>query len=620
MPALSDLPVEVLIDNLLPSIALEDLVRLGRTNNFFAAVCFDDTFWKRKCQEDFNFTSAETARTSGWKALYKGIHRPKLFVWGERRNGRLGSTNLPRDMGNGVPYPIEIKIPGARIVSLVAGGMSFHALDSKGNMYVWGALNGEMGGISYDGFADKYKMASVPHKLILPMPIRAVSCGRLHAVALDSASQVWTFTNWGRPYKLVSPLLDCHAPETTPVQVEAGWSFCAVLTQSGDVLVYWPSSGDISVKYEQLEAELGRNDPSSQARATEDNRIPCAVVNVTSNPFYLPSIPQLPDLSEADPSEEEVAAETKLIKIAGLDNNLIGLTNKGHVLKFYNLDNEAFYPSGRWEYLPKFCNAAEIRKNSAYRNDGSTLEPPKALRITHVTAHFHTFVAYSAGADSTILMGGSDTHPETDAEIMPSLQKRSVISVVLGDYHRGALTSTGQLLTWGQYSEGALGLGDPRKLAVGAPGGYATEQQLNRARQHFRSPPDVAEPAEVRFDHQQKNRGGKKFCFAATASGWHMGALVIDLEPERNAEDEDGTEGMPGHFPSDSDTPLPGGSGLPSTGPGDMPMYPPPVGGGMRRGFRGVRGGIFRIGYAGRGMNRGAYGPNGRGRGDGEGM
>jgi SCF-associated factor 1 len=36
-------------------------------------------------------------------------------------------------------------------------------------------------------------------------------------------------------------------------------------------------------------------------------------------------------------------------------------------------------------------------------------------------------------------------------------------------------------------------------------------------------------PTEVRFDHEEKKRKDM-FCFAATAAGWHMGGLVIDLE------------------------------------------------------------------------------------------
>ena len=79
---LTDIPVEVFLDNLLPYAAVRDVLSLGSTNKSFAAICADETFWKRRCQEDFNFTSQETARQSGWKNLYRGLNHPKIFVWG----------------------------------------------------------------------------------------------------------------------------------------------------------------------------------------------------------------------------------------------------------------------------------------------------------------------------------------------------------------------------------------------------------------------------------------------------------------------------------------------------------------------------------------------------------
>jgi hypothetical protein len=40
---------------------------------------------------------------------------------------------------------------------------------------------------------------------------------------------------------------------------------------------------------------------------------------------------------------------------------------------------------------------------------------------------------------------------ESQPTILPKLQNQGVISVVLGDYHFGALTASGKLFTWGKY-------------------------------------------------------------------------------------------------------------------------------------------------------------------------
>lgn len=144
-----------------------------------------------------------------------------------------------------------------------------------------------------------------------------------------------------------------------------------------------------------------------------------------------------------------------------------------------------------------------------------------------------------------VLKGEIETTPEMLPIVIPELQNRSVISVVLGDYHFGALTSSGKLLTWGGYSKGALGLGDPGKLPVGSPGGFAEEERRARAQSLGHGfPPEVAVPSEVRFDHELKAEGKvERYCFAAAASGWHTGALVIDL-----AGDEVPPEDLEQHF------------------------------------------------------------------------
>ena len=144
-----------------------------------------------------------------------------------------------------------------------------------------------------------------------------------------------------------------------------------------------------------------------------------------------------------------------------------------------------------------------------------------------------------------VLKGEIETTPEMLPIVIPELQNRSVISVVLGDYHFGALTSSGKLLAWGGYSKGALGLGDPGKLPVGSPGGFAEEERRARAQSLGHGfPPEVAVPSEVRFDHELKAEGKvERYCFAAAASGWHTGALVIDL-----AGDEVPPEDLEQHF------------------------------------------------------------------------
>lgn len=145
-----------------------------------------------------------------------------------------------------------------------------------------------------------------------------------------------------------------------------------------------------------------------------------------------------------------------------------------------------------------------------------------------------------------VLKGETRTTPGTPPTIIPELQNGSIISVVHGcsglssaphlhdstSSYFGALTSSGKFLTWGRYSAGALGLGDPGKLPLGSPGGYAEEEQRAQAQAgtYDTPPPEVTVPSEVRFDHGLRTGGRvERYCFAVAAGEWHTGALVVDL-------------------------------------------------------------------------------------------
>ena len=68
----------------------------------------------------------------------------------------------------------------------------------------------------------------------------------------------------------------------------------------------------------------------------------------------LPRIPiMLPDLPRTSLRQDALSQETKLVKIAGLSDRIIGLTNKGHILQ--HLLNPA--QEGQWEYVCLTCRS-----------------------------------------------------------------------------------------------------------------------------------------------------------------------------------------------------------------------------------------------------------------------
>ena len=163
---------------------------------------------------------------------------------------------------------------------------------------------------------------------------------------MDINSTVWNFKSWGRPFQLISPLLDCSSPETTPIQIECSWTFSAVLTRSGDVYVSF--EGAVGHQYQETIAELDK-DKSTSVIVPIGGVIPCYTWEMNVDPIKLPALPDLPDLLVTGLSEKGHRKETKLIKIASLSCCIIGLTNKGHVLKMDGLYKED-HPQA-WDYV-----------------------------------------------------------------------------------------------------------------------------------------------------------------------------------------------------------------------------------------------------------------------------
>ena len=110
------------------------------------------------------------------------------------------------------------------------------------------------------------------------------------------------------------------------------------------------------VKYEYDTSNDEELKAAAKASPTQEepNVVPCySWVLHGVDPVRLPPIPfeSLPGLLHTGLAQEALEEETKLVKIAALDNNIIGLTNKGHVLRYGELHGENEYQQGRWEYV-----------------------------------------------------------------------------------------------------------------------------------------------------------------------------------------------------------------------------------------------------------------------------
>lgn len=234
--------------------------------------------------------------------------------------------------------------------------------------------------------------------------------------------------------------------------------------------------------------------------------------------------------------------------------------------------------------------------SSAYH---SQLPHFSSAQITHISAQFTSLTSYSTLPPSRVHHARLPNYSLTGAgaqfrpDPLPSLQGQGVIQVAIGDYHYAALTSRGEMWTWGQGGAGQLGLGQR-----GSRGGEK-----------------VDEPQMVKFeDDDEVGEGEKAFVFLIAAAGHHTGALVLGRRKRADEEEEavqvkvtsestgdgitrgehDGpTANMPGAFP----TTRPQSLNRPS-GPSGNSSTPAPT---SRPGEQLALGlSHFRIGFAGR--------------------
>ena len=254
-------------------------------------------------------------------------------------------------------------------------------------------------------------------------PFFQFSCSRYHAITLDVNFTVWNFKSWGRPFRLVSPTLDCSSPETTPAQIECNLGFSAVLTKSGDIYVWLVSRGALGDRYKEGIAELDKDESTKAIIPDDGTVIPCHTWEINQDPVKLPILPELPDFPGTGLPEEERMKEIKLIKIAALSHELVGLTNKGHVLVLDGLYDED--PTGTWHYV---CMRAQTILY-LYSNDDTQL--PNFSEIDKVKQHpaFHPSIGDDGQPRPPEVELSLDTMLITDVSYITSISSEFISKI-----------------------------------------------------------------------------------------------------------------------------------------------------------------------------------------------
>lgn len=171
-------------------------------------------------------------------------------------------------------------------------------------------------------------------------------------MGLTESNRVLVFTNWGTPWYLTSEVISTSSSFSTPLQVECGWSFSAILTKGGEVYVWWPAKGLYKTLIREHDRQTEERARRGQGINDQDGTVECAVWELNADPYPLRDVDaDLPKLRPDAPQDH-----TKITQIAAGDDFLIGLTKGGHVLKvnFFGQDEHFTGPPAgrpRWTYV-----------------------------------------------------------------------------------------------------------------------------------------------------------------------------------------------------------------------------------------------------------------------------
>lgn len=463
-------------------------------------------------------------------------------------------------------------------VSLTASGFGFAALTSTGQVLGWGRLR--------NGFDGNLSSATILNTCIPSSTssyrIRAISTGRQFLAALATpedysgeldSDKVLVWEEWGQPYWItyaagipsvdddggghglsvtphdypVSSTSDTHRTHKKKVysrrilQVEAGWDFFVTL---------------VSVRVETARGyrEVGRQiwfwDLESLNAADDDLLRPSPQGVSPVKPRQLPAL-NTNDRFAAE-SENEAEVITEVAAGAGF---VMALTSAGTIyqLPLVNVrfdENDGLHVEAEWQRMNHFDDMELV---SELLVDALTVQRVGDIsnaRITHISAHFLNFAAYSVpiapkaqaahahykplpgendtaspgGHSGLVLLGKTTENQPIPAVpvIIPELQGLGVIKVSFGDWHSSALTDAGQVFSWGGWQDGALGIFD-----AFPPDERPWDEGKLLELIHKRKQPGFASPSRPILERLLNRQ-------AQTSPG----ALLLDRDAESSEEDQ----------------------------------------------------------------------------------
>jgi alpha-tubulin suppressor-like RCC1 family protein len=335
-----------------------------------------------------------------------GGRRNRLLAWGWNGAGQLGNGTTSNSA-----LPVRVELPkGTTVVGMAAGEQHSLARTSTGAVLAWG--DNEYGQLGNGTLTP----SQVPVKVRLPKGAKvvAMAAGQQHSLAVTSRGKVlaWGDNEYGQlgngtTRRSKIPVRVKLPSGTKVTRVAASWGHSLALTSRGKVLAW------------------GNNDFGQLG----DGRIL---------------------ISSRMPVKVKLPKGTRAVAVAAGSDDSLALTSTGSVWVWGE------NPTGRQRCGHTPCSRLPVK-----------VKLPKGTRAVAVAAGLgHSLVLTSRGKvlawglNDDGQLGAGYSGRESSSPVKVKLPRGTkVTAVAAGYYHSLALTSTGQVLAWGDNRFGELGAG-----------------------------------------------------------------------------------------------------------------------------------------------------------------
>jgi alpha-tubulin suppressor-like RCC1 family protein len=339
----------------------------------------------------------------------------QVLAWGLNGSGQLGNGTISDSA-----TPIAVNLPYG--YTAIAGG-SDHSLaiqlprlpsGSRGSVFGWGNnLEGELGNGSFTNSS-----TAVAASLPAGTTVTAIAGGYRHSLALTSSGQVLT---WGYNTGSTTPVAVSLPSGTTVTAIAGGFDFSLAVTSTGQVLAW------------------GLNDRGQLGNGTTTNSTTPVAVSLPSG--------------------------TTVSAVAGGSHHSLALTSTGQVLAW------------GWNGQGQLGNGTTTDSSTpvSVNLPSGTIVTAIATGTTFSLAVTSTGQALAWGSNSYGELGNG-TNTDSSSPVPVSLPSGTAATAIAGGEENSlALTSTGQVLAWGDNQYGEVGNGTTTNssipVAVSLPSG-----------------------------------------------------------------------------------------------------------------------------------------------------